>query len=143
MKKPSLTLTAFPFPDVWVPVQSAVPPLEAAKVAAAKGIKIYTIGIGADVLYQRNLFGTRKLNPSQDLDERTLASIAEQTGGTYFRARDPQELEAIYRQLDQLEPIEQEAETLRPTKALFHWPLAIALITSLLTSLLMKRGGAH
>ena len=121
----------------------AVPPLEAAKVAAAKGIKIYTIGIGADVLYQRNLFVTRKLNPSQDLDERTLASIAEQTGGTYFRARDPQELEAIYRQLDQLEPIEQEAETLRPTKALFHWPLAIALITSLLTSLLMKRGGAH
>ena len=43
----------------------AVPPLEAAKVAAAKGIKIYTIGIGADVLYQRNLFGTRPELPGQ------------------------------------------------------------------------------
>jgi len=118
-----------------------IPPLEAAKVAAAKGIKVYTIGIGADVLYKRNLFGTRKVNPSKDLDEETLTSIAEQTGGAYFRARNPEELNTIYQQLDKLEPIEQEAETLRPTKALFYWPLAIAFIASLFMSVLIKRGG--
>ena len=118
-----------------------IPPLEAAKIAAAKGIKVYTIGIGADVMYQRSLFGTRKINPSRDLDEKTLTSIAEQTGGLYFRARNPQELEEIYHHLDELEPVEQDAETLRPTKALFHWPLAVALVSSLLLSLLVQRGG--
>ena len=53
-----------------------------------------------------------------------------------FRARNPQELQAIYAELNRLEPIEQDAETLRPIAALFHWPLGLAFVLSLLIALL-------
>ncbi|MDX2462898.1 MAG: VWA domain-containing protein [Porticoccus sp.] len=109
-----------------------VQPLEAADIAASEGITIYTIGIGAEVMIQRSFFGSKRVNPSRDLDETTLTAIADKTSGQYFRARNPEELGAIYQQLDKLEPVEQEAETLRPTKALFYWPLGFALICSLL-----------
>ncbi|WP_461482341.1 vWA domain-containing protein [Porticoccus sp.] len=117
-----------------------VQPLEAADIAAHEGVTIYTIGIGADVMLERSFFGTRRVNPSQDLDEGTLTAIADKTGGRYFRARNPEELQQIYRQLDQLEPVEQEAETLRPSKALFYWPLSLALLSSLLLAPLTSRG---
>ena len=109
-----------------------VQPLEAADIAASEGITIYTIGIGAEVMLKRSFFGTKRVNPSRDLDETTLTAIADKTSGQYFRARNPQELTVIYEQLDKLEPVEQEAETLRPTKALFYWPLGFALICSLI-----------
>jgi Ca-activated chloride channel family protein len=105
----------------------AVDPLKAAELAAQAGLKIYTIGIGADQALVRDLFGTRRVNPSRDLDEKTLKAIAERTGGRYFRARDTGELAQIYVLLDQLEPIEQEKQVFRPTRALFIWPLATAL----------------
>jgi len=106
---------------------SEVPPLKAAELAARHGIKIHTVGVGAGEMTARGLFGERKYNPSADLDEKTLRAIAEITGGRYFRARDPAELAEVYAELDALEPIDQEGETLRPTRALFHWPLAVAL----------------
>lgn len=113
-----------------------VSPLQAAELAAKAKVKIYTLGIGADEMVVPGIFGSnfgaRRINPSADLDEKTLRAIAEQTGGQYFRARDPEELENIYALLDQLEPIEQDAETFRPTMALFYWPLALAFLASLL-----------
>ncbi len=116
-----------------------VQPMQAADIAAKAGVKIYTIGIGADEMLTSGFFGfgQRRVNPSADLDEATLQSIAEQTGGTYFRARSPQDLQQIYLQLDQLEPVEQAAETFRPTQSLFHWPLAAALFS--LALLLLPR----
>src|SRR5690606_11260654 len=95
---------------------SEVPPLEAAKLAARHHLKIHTVGVGAGEMTARGLFGQRTINPSSDLDEESLTAIAEITGGRYFRARDPQQLVEIYNTLDALEPIDQEAETLRPTK---------------------------
>ena len=50
------------------------------------------------------------------------------TGGRYFRARDTVELEGIYQQLDELEPMTVAELTFRPTIALFYWPLGLALI---------------
>jgi len=105
-----------------------VKPLKAAALAAEEGLKIYTIGVGADEMQVRSLFGSRKVNPSADLDEKTLKAIAEQTGGKYFRARDTQELNGIYTLLDTLEPVEQETQQFRPTSALYPWPLALALV---------------
>jgi len=105
-----------------------VDPLQAADLAAREGLTVYTIGIGADEMLVRSLFGTRRVNPSADLDERTLQTIAAKTGGQYFRARDLAELEAIYQLLDELEPVERDPQTFRPTKALFYWPLAAALL---------------
>ncbi len=104
-----------------------VEPLKAAELAAQAGLTIYTIGIGADEMLVRSLFGTRRVNPSADLDEKTLTTIAETTGGRYFRARDLKELETIYQLLDELEPVEQERQTFRPQQALFFWPLGGAL----------------
>ena len=78
----------------------AVDPLKAADLARDRGMVIYTIGIGADALMVRSLFGVRQINPSADLDEQTLTTIAEGTGGIYFRARDTEELQRIYTILD-------------------------------------------
>ncbi|HEX7027747.1 MAG TPA: BatB protein, partial [Gammaproteobacteria bacterium] len=104
-----------------------VEPLKAAELAATIGLKIYTIGVGADEILRRSLFGIQRINPSQDLDEKTLTAIAEKTGGRYFRARNTEELQQIYALLDQLEPVDQEAQSFRPTRSLFHWPLSAAL----------------
>ena len=105
-----------------------ISPEQALELAVDKKITIYTIGIGADVMVQRSLFGTRRVNPSSDLDEKTLNKIAEQTGGKYFRARDSQSMAQIYQLLDRLEPVEQEQQQMRPLTALFYWPLSLALI---------------
>ncbi len=106
----------------------AVEPLKAAELAADAGLKIYTIGIGADELLIPSFFGSRRINPSAELDEKALQGIAERTGGRYFRARDTAELEKIYSLLDRLEPVAGEGELFRPVAALFAWPLAGALL---------------
>ena len=118
-------------------------PLKAADLARRAKVKIYTVGIGADVQETWGLFGKRVTNPSADLDEATLTGIAEATGGLFFRARNPQELAAIYAELNRLEPIEQEAETIRPVASLFYWPLAVAFMLSLLVAVINSRRGAH
>jgi Ca-activated chloride channel family protein len=105
-----------------------VEPIEAAKLAAREGLKIYTIGVGADEMVVDFFFGSRRINPSADLDEKTLNEIADMTGGRYFRARDTQELDKIYSLLDELEPVERDVRRFRPRKSLYYWPLAIAMI---------------
>lgn len=102
-------------------------PLRAAELAAGAGLKVYTIGIGADEMLVRQLFGTIRVNPSTDLDEDTMKGIAKATGGKYFRARDTASLARIYAELDRLEPAERGEQHLRPTTPLFPWPLALAL----------------
>jgi Ca-activated chloride channel family protein len=105
-----------------------IEPIKAAELAAKENLKIYTIGIGADEMVVKDFFGMRRVNPSADLDEKALRTIAEKTGGRYFRARDTAELEKIYDLLDELEPIEQATQFFRPTKALYPWTLGFALL---------------
>ncbi len=112
-----------------------VSPLQAGELAFREGIRIYTIGIGAESSARSSIFSSRAINPSADLDEESLTQIAENTGGQYFRARNIEELEQIYEILDELEPVEQEDETFRPTIALFYWPLGICLFFSFLIAL--------
>src|SRR5210317_1613482 len=113
---------------------SSVKPLDAAQLAANLGIRIYTIGIGADQMTLPGLFGSsfgsRQVNPSAELDEAGLQKIAQLTGGQYFRARNPQELLNIYQLLDQFEPVEQQSATYRPRQALVYLPLGGALLLS-------------
>ena len=123
-----------------------VSPRQAADLAKSAGVKIYTVGVGADSLTVSGLLGMpRRINPSSDLDEDALQYIADTTGGKYFRARDPQELVSIYEELDRLEPIEQEAETYRPTQALFYWPTLAAIIIAMLLGLIkyLQKRGVH
>ncbi len=116
-----------------------VQPLQAAEFAAREGLTIYTVGVGADEMMVRDFFGSRMVNPSADLDEDTLRAIAERTGGAYFRARDTEALEEIYAQLDKLEPVESDQESVRPVDDLFYWPLSAAFLLVLLCAMLMLR----
>jgi len=104
-----------------------ISPLKAAELAAANHLKIYTIGIGADEMIVRSFFGSRKINPSVDLDEKSLIKIAESTGGQYYRARNTDELNNIYMRLDELEPVEKDKQYFRPRSELYYWPLSLAL----------------
>ena len=109
-----------------------IAPDKAAEIAKAAGVRIYTIGIGAETMVQRGLLGSRRVNPSRDLDEGLLTRIAQQTGGEYFRARSLPELELIYESINQLEPIELEGKHYRPVTELYVWPAGIAVLIWLL-----------
>lgn len=105
-------------------------PREAAQLAAAEGIRVHTIGVGAEATTQQGFFGRRIVNPSADLDEQVLQDIADATGGQYFRARDAATLAQVYRDIDRLEPTAGEPRSTRPRKDLFAWPLGMALLLS-------------
>lgn len=107
----------------------AISPLKAAELAQQVGLRIYTIGIGAEQIQVTSLLGgTRSINPSADLDEDTLKSIAEMTGGRYFRAVDTAALQDIYTLVDQLEPVEEPEAGFRPVQSLYYLPLAGAVL---------------
>jgi len=112
-----------------------ITPLDAANAAKAAGVRVYTIGIGATEMSIPDLFGTRTVNPSADLDEGMLRTIAGQTGGRYFRATDAEQLANAYRAIDALEPMQQQGPSLRPRHELFRWPLALAVLAWLATVL--------
>ncbi len=119
-----------------------VPPLKAAELAQQIGLRVYTIGIGAESMSVTSLLGGRRaINPSADLDEETLTAIAAQTGGRYFRATDTASLQDIYALLDDLEPVEEPEAGFRPVKSYFFWPLgaAFALVGVLCLSGLLQR----
>lgn len=103
-----------------------VTPMQAAELAASQKLKIYTIGIGADLLLSK--FAMSRLTKNKAIDEETLTAVAEATGGQYFRAHDLAELDGIYTLIDVLEPIELDRKQYRPVTALFYWPLGIALL---------------
>jgi len=107
-------------------------PLQAAKLAKDLGIRIYTIGVGAGRVAVDTGFGRQIVDLSRDLDEVTLKKIADETGGRYFRARDVAGLSRIYAAIDRLEPVKDKPKTIRPSIALFYWPLGAALILNFL-----------
>jgi len=118
-----------------------VQPMQATEFAAREGMKIYTVGVGADEMMVQDFFGSRLVNPSADLDEETLKAIAARTGGAYFRARDAEALARIYEQLDELEPVESDQESIRPVDELFFWPLSAAFLLVLSTALMILLQG--
>ena len=107
----------------------------AAALAHRAGVRIYAIGVGSDG------DRTRLGGPRGDLDEATLRAVAESTGGTYFRARDTEGLLHVYAEIDRLEPTDGAATTVRPVRALFAWPLAMAFAGTALLGL--RRVGAE
>ena len=110
-----------------------MPPLEAAQLAAQTGLRIFTIGVGA--AEEQSLFGLSAGN--SDLDVGLLQKIASMTGGEYFRATDAEALSAVYRKIDELEPVAGNKQWLRPTAEWFSWPLALALLFSVPAAWLM------
>ena len=112
----------------------AMPPLQAAKLAADAGLRIYTIGVGAAA--REGFFGN---SGNDDLDEDTLKGIADATGGAYFRATDAGALQQVYTRIDKLEPSAGRDQWYRPSTEWYPWPLALALLLSLPAVLLRER----
>ncbi|MDD3771487.1 MAG: VWA domain-containing protein [Weeksellaceae bacterium] len=111
-----------------------ISPADAAQIAAARGIKVYTIGIGSTGMAPfptgRNLFTgeiifSMKYN---ELDEPMMQNVADLTGGKYFRATDNESLEEIYEEIDQMEKTEINEIKYYNYTELFGKYLSIALI---------------
>jgi Ca-activated chloride channel family protein len=105
---------------------SRVPPIEAAKVAAKKGLTIYTIAIGDP-----------KTEGEEALDLEVLNTISRITSGAAYQAFNKQELEEIYNNISELEPDEYETLSYRPKISLHHYPLGIASLGYILFFVLM------
>jgi len=128
-----------------------IPPIEAARLAAREGIRIYTIGVGSNKKELQILGHDGRYHMETDigLDEDTLRKIAETTGGAYFRATNTRALEEIYQQIDKLEKTEAESRTVMIPSPLFRWPLGAALLVLVLIGLFPERrvalgtGGGH
>ena len=102
---------------------SALPPVEAARVARNREITIYTIAVG-----DPESVGEEKI------DDVTLREVAKSTSGDYYVALDREQLSEIYTTLDALETSEVKTVSHQPRSDLFYWPAALALLCSLLAS---------
>lgn len=118
---------------------SLVPPLHAAEVAKALGVKVYTVGIGKKsgsiLSFMQNpwtgdvSWGEREIEPAESVDESVLGAIAEKTGGKFYRAENKKELENIYEEINQLEKSEIETVVYARYAELFYpWLLVGALL---------------
>ena len=105
---------------------SKVPPVDAAKVADQLGVTIYTIAIGDP-----------ETAGEEALDVDTLQRIAEITSGGYYQALDREQLEQVYRQINELEPAVFESLSYRPKQSLHHYLLSIVMVGYLLFFSLM------
>ncbi len=117
-------------------------PATAAGIAKEFGIKVYTIGIGS---YGQALSPVRR-RPNGDylfgltsveIDEQLLKSIADETGGKYYRATSEASLHQTYDDIDKLEKTEVEITAYKHYDELYYIPLTLGLF--LLTLLLVLR----
>lgn len=113
-----------------------VDPMTAAAAAQALGIKVYTIGMGRPgpvPVPMTDLFGRAAVTMQEStLDEGMLASIAEATGGRYYRAENSDVLRQVYDEINTLEKSQFEVETFTRTRELAAWAMAPGLVLLLL-----------
>ncbi len=119
-----------------------IKPITAAEIAQEFGIKVYTIGVGStgEALTPvsrrsdgRYIFGLARV----EIDEQLLNTIADMTGGRYFRATSVESLAEIYREIDQLEKTEIEVTRFRRYTEKFH-PFAFWGMLFLVFELLLR-----
>jgi Ca-activated chloride channel family protein len=123
-----------------------IDPLTAAQIAQTFKIRIYTIGVGTvgEAPYPvQTPFGIRYQNVPVDVDEKTLAQIADMTDGRYFRATNNKALKEIYDEIDKLEKTRIEVKAYRSYTELFYpWAglgLLFVLIELLLSGTLLRK----
>ncbi len=116
-----------------------IDPLTAAQIAKTFNIRIYTIGVGTvgEAPYPvQTPFGIRYQNMPVDVDEKTLAQIADMTDGRYFRATNNKALKEIYDEIDKLEKTRIEVKSYRSYTELFYPWAALGLLSILAEFLL-------
>ena len=83
-----------------------ISPTTAADLAKTFDIRVYTVGVGTTGVANypvQTPSGIRFQPVEVDIDEDILRTIADKTGGRYFRATDNDKLAEVYREIDQLE----------------------------------------
>lgn len=104
-------------------------PEQAAALAKARGVPVFTIGVGRDGLVPFPAFDdqgrrvglTRRMS---DLDPAALRQIAAETGGKYFRAEDPDASNAAFSEIDRAKKISFDQSSLVIASELYVWPAA-------------------
>lgn len=110
-----------------------IPPMTAAEIAKAFGVRVYTVGVGtrgqAPFPFRSPFGGIVYQNVEVKIDEPLLTQIADMTGGKYFRATDNKKLKAIYQEIDKLEKSKIEVQEFRKKNEMFlPWVLAAGLL---------------
>ena len=123
----------------------SVDPYTAAEIAKLYGIRVYTIGVGSygTAPYPvQTPFGTQIQQMKVEIDERLLSTIANSTGGKYFRANNNQKLDEIYQEIDQLERSKIEVTEFRRLHEEFYplvaWALALLLLEFMLRKTIFR-----
>jgi Ca-activated chloride channel family protein len=104
-----------------------ISPLAAAEAAKALGVKIYTIGVGvrgmAPIPVRDESGRMHIVMDKVDVDEKTLQTVAAETGGTFYRATDTDSLKKIYGQINSLEKSAQTVQKFEHYDELYSWAL--------------------
>lgn len=122
-----------------------IAPLTAAEIAKTYGIRVYTIGVGANGMAPYPVitpWGVDVQNMQVEIDEDLLKNISEMTGGRYFRATDNTKLAEIYAEINKMEKAKTTIDSFPVYKELFGRFAIIALaclLLELLARLLLRR----
>ena len=117
-----------------------ISPLTAADMARQLGIRIYTIGVGADGSSMRPVTvggTTQQLLLPNDIDEETLSKIAKTTNGRYYRASSAEELRQIYSDIDKLEKSKLDVQRYSKVYDVYQY-LVLGAIIALLLEILLR-----
>jgi len=119
-------------------------PMQAADIAKARGIPIYTIGAGKDGIVPFPVFDDKgnKIGYTRlmaDLDENALREIARDTGGHFFRAADTDTIESAFRDIDRSQKIDFQAKSYVVTSELFAWLAAPGIALMGMGALLSRK----
>jgi len=124
--------------------EGAISPKEATHLAQSLGIKIYTIGVAPEVATSSGRLGSFFGRRGNEVDESLLKSIADVTGGKYFRATDADALVKVMKNINELE--KSKIEDLRYSRySEVYLPFLLAAMTLLqlsyfLSNSILKRG---
>lgn len=119
-----------------------ISPQTAADLAAAYGIRVYTVGVGTEGMAPmpyRDMWGNITFQPAEvEIDEAILQEIASKTDGEYFRATDNKRLREVYDRINQLERTRIDVESFTRYNELFV-PFVLAALLVLLLEILIQR----
>ena len=116
-----------------------ITPQNAADIAKTYGVRVYTIGVGANGTAPYPVitpWGVEMQNVEVEIDEDLLRNIAETTGGRYFRATDNTKLSEIYSEINKMEKARTTIDSFPVYKELYGRFGLVALICLLLEALL-------
>ena len=122
-----------------------VAPQTAAEIAKTYGVRVYTIGVGANGMAPYPVmtpWGVEMQKMQVEIDEELLKSIASATGGRYFRATDNTKLAEIYSEINKMEKARTSVDSFPVYKELFgRFGVAalVCLLLELLLALLIRR----